>query len=75
MSTSTSYDPRTLVADVAQLLEERGVTVDREHGTVADRSAGAGMLLRGLGVEPLASPEDTLDLDGGTKYNSRLHGD
>ena len=72
---STSYDPRTLMNEVAQLLEERGVTVDRERGTVADRTAGAGMLLRGLGVDPLAAPEDALDLDGGASYNAHVHND
>lgn len=71
----SSYDPRALVTDVAQLLEDRGISVHLEHGTVADRAAGAGMLLRGLGVTPLAAPEDQLDLDGGASYSSRLHGD
>lgn len=75
MSNSTSYNPRKLVAEVADLLEQRGVTVDREHGSAGDLTGGAGMLLRGLGVEPLAAPEDSLDLDGGKRYDARLHGD
>lgn len=70
-----SYDPRRLVSDVAKLLEERGVAVDREQGSGEDRMAGAGRLLRGLGVEPLAAPEDTLDLNGHKSYASRLHED
>lgn len=72
---SASYDPRKLTAEVAQLLENHGVDVNRGAGSSSDRDTGAGMLLRGLGVEPLAAPEDVLDLDGGASYNTRLHGD
>lgn len=72
---STSFDPRRLTTEVARLLEEHGVGVNRDAGASADRIAGAGMLLRGLGVEPLAEPQDVLDLDGGRRYDSRMHSD
>lgn len=70
-----SYDPRRLVTEVADLLSDRGVEIDRSKWCTEDLIAGSGRLLRGLGIEPLASPEDTLDLDGHTDYNSRVHGD
>lgn len=72
---STSYDPRKLIADVTKLLEERGVSVDPARGSADDRFAGAGSLLRGLGVDPLATVEDTLDLDGHRRYNTNVHED
>ena len=72
---SSSYDPRRLVTEVARLLAEHGVEVDRSKGSLEDRIAGSGMLLRGLGVTPAAAPEDTLDLDGHRGYNARIHGD
>ena len=59
-----TYDPYKLVADVRGLLESRGVSTEDVEGMAGDRLAGASMLLRSLGVEPLMAPEDALDLDG-----------
>lgn len=74
----TSYDPRKLLLDVAALIK-RGLTpmslADQSPELARDALTGAHMVLRGLGIQPASAPEDWLDLDGGTRYNSRVHGD
>ena len=70
-----TYDPYKLVDDVQRLLEERGMPTEQQEGMAGERLAGAGMLLRGLGIDPAMAPSDTLDLNGHKNYNSRIHGD
>ena len=70
-----TYDPYRLIEDVRTLLADRGLTPESVEGAAGNRLAGASMLLRGLGMEPLMAPEDALDLDGHRSYNSRVHGD
>lgn len=71
-----SYDPYKLVEEVIALLAERGLEPARVN--IEDPGArvkGASLLLRGLGIDPLMSPEDALDLDGNRAYDKRVHGD
>jgi hypothetical protein len=73
---ATSYDPRKLIADVAALLEDRGLTTGEVPAAMASEvHTAACVLLRGLGIMPGVAPEDALDLDGGARYNRRIHGD
>lgn len=69
------YDPYQLAEDVAALLRERGLFPERRDGHAGERLAGAAMLLRGLGAEPLMSHEAALDLDGHGRYVARVHDD
>jgi hypothetical protein len=69
------YDPYQLIEDVAVLLRQRGLDPVRLDGQAGERLAGAAMLLRGLGAEPLMSQQAALDLDGHTRYVARVHGD
>jgi hypothetical protein len=74
--TERAYDPAKLVADVVALLEDRGLTPAAPEGaTEAEAASAASQLLRALGIMPGVAPEDWLDLDGGARYGSRLHGD
>ncbi|MCL2580978.1 MAG: hypothetical protein FWE35_00805 [Streptosporangiales bacterium] len=55
-----TYDPMKVVDAVKQLLEDAGVSPDLDtegYGT-AGTMAGAGMLLRGLGVFPAVDAAD-----------------
>lgn len=70
------YDPAKLVADVVALLEDRGLTPAVPEGASrTEAESAATQLLRALGITPGVAPEDWLDLDGGARYSSRLHGD
>lgn len=65
-----TYDPGKVVAAVAGLLREAGIEPDLNqegYGRVT-ALAGAGMLLRGLGVFPATDPADAYRriLDDGT---------
>lgn len=73
----TSYDPAKLIHDVVALLEDRGLTpeINMERGVLRETETAAHVLLRGLGITPAAAPEDVLDLDGGARYNARMHED
>lgn len=72
----TSYDPRKLIADVAALLEDRGLTPGAVPAAMASEvHTAACVLLRGMGIQPGSAPENWLDLDGGARYNSRMHHD
>jgi hypothetical protein len=73
----TSYDPRKLIADVAALLEDRGLTpqIDQRPAEARETLTAAHVILRGLGIQPASAPEDWLDVDGGARYNSQVHGD
>lgn len=73
----TGYDPRKLILDVIAMLEDRGLTpqVDNSPAAARETSTAAHVLLRGLGIRPGSAPEDWLDLDGGARYDSRVHGD
>lgn len=71
----TSYDPRKLIADVAALLEDRGLTPTVDPTMASEVHTAACVLLRGLGIQPGSAPEDWLDLDGGARYDSVKHGD
>jgi hypothetical protein len=73
----TSYSPRKLILDVIAMLEDRGLTpqLDTDPDTARETLTSAHALLRGIGVSPAAAPEDVLDLDGGARYSSRMHGD
>jgi hypothetical protein len=75
--TATSYDPAKLVADIIALLEDRGLTPQPDERPEAQRetATAARVLLRGLGIIPGIAAEDALDLDGGARYSSRMHGD
>ncbi|GAA3352129.1 hypothetical protein [Saccharopolyspora gregorii] len=70
-----TYPAAKLVNDVAQLLQERGVTPQPADDREAERIQAARKLLSSLGVTPTLSPEQSLDLDGHTSYNARVHGD
>jgi hypothetical protein len=71
-----AYDPAKLVADVVALLEDRGLTLTASEGANREEAkSAASQLLRSLGITPGVAPEDWLDLDGGARYSSRLHGD
>jgi hypothetical protein len=72
-----AYDPYKLVLDVVALLEDRGLApISPEGGsTRVEAETAASQLLRAIGIMPGMAPEDALDLDGGARYNSRLHGD
>jgi hypothetical protein len=74
---STSYDPTKLIHDVVALLEDRGLTpqINMEREVLRETETAAHVLLRGLGIMPGIAPEDALDLDGGARYNSKIHGD
>ena len=71
-----AYDPRKLIRDVIALLEDRGLLpVMPEGRDRLDAETAASQLLRGVGIMPAGAPEDSLDLDGGARLSSRLHGD
>jgi hypothetical protein len=71
-----TYDPYELVDDVIDLLRERGLSPERvDVETPAARITGASLLLRGLGIQPARALQDVTDLDGGARYNARMHGD
>ncbi len=72
-----SYDPVKLIRDVVALLEDRGLTPQLDERPAARREteAAACSLLRGVGINPGIAVEDALDLDGGARYNTRMHGD
>jgi hypothetical protein len=70
-----SYDPYRLIDDVQGLLIQRGFQPERLEGHAGDRVAGASQLLRGLGLEPLMQQGDSFDLDGNTRYSTRVHSD
>lgn len=71
-----AYDPRKLIRDVIALLEDRGLAPSAPEGRDrVDAETAASQLLRGIGITPAAAPEDWLDLDGGARLSSRLHGD
>lgn len=69
------YPAAKLVDEVAQLLQERGVTPRPSEDREAERVRAARKLLSSLGVTPTLSPEGSLDLDGHASYNARMHGD
>lgn len=70
-----NYPAAKLVDDVAQLLQEQGVTPRPSADHDAQRVQAARNLLSILGVTPTLSPESSLDLDGHASYNARIHGD
>jgi hypothetical protein len=71
-----AYDPGKLVQDVIALLESRGVQPAAIEGRVrVDAETAASQLLLAIGITPAAAPEDWLDLDGGARYDARMHGD
>lgn len=71
-----SYDPGKLLADVIALLEDRGVSPVAPEGRArVEAETIASQLLRSLSLMPAMAPEDALDLDGGVRYDSRLHND
>jgi hypothetical protein len=74
---ATEYDPGKLVRDVVALLEDRGLTpiLDKRPDAARETHTAACILLRGLGIQPGKAPEDWLDLDGGARYDGRMHGD
>jgi hypothetical protein len=47
-----SYDPHRLVEEVRELLEARGLTPHLVDGGKGQAIAGAGQLLRALGITP-----------------------
>jgi len=75
MTENETYDPYRLISEVVAMLTLSGLKPERLEGHAGDRLAGAGPLLRGLGIEPMMRPEDALDLDGHRAYNRRIHGD
>ena len=71
-----AYDPRQLIADVVALLEDRGLRPILPEGrSRVEAETAASQLLRTLGFTAAAAPEDWIDLDGGARYNTRMHGD
>jgi hypothetical protein len=71
-----AYDPRKLIADVIAVLEDRGLAPITPAGRERiEAETAASQLLRTLGFMPAAAPEDWIDLDGGARYDSRMHGD
>jgi hypothetical protein len=76
MGREQSYDPHRLIEDVAELLEARGlIPVRTEIETPGARLLGAGLLLRGLGVQPRLSSERAFDPFSSRNYDSRMHED
>lgn len=73
----TAYDPAKLIYDVVALLEDRGLIaqIDERPEVQKETQTAAHVLLRGLGITPATAVEDALDLDGGARYSSRVHGD
>ena len=73
----TTYDPRKLLQDIAAMLEDRGLTVrvDESPEAASTTTTALYTVLRGLGLQAGSAPEDWLDLDGGARYNARVHGD
>jgi hypothetical protein len=60
MTVKHTYDPAKIVAAVEQVLRDAGVDPDMNtegYGHIG-AIAGAGMLLRGLGVSPAVDPVD-----------------
>lgn len=55
-----SYDPHILVSDVIGLLRERGLNPDTSPGHLGPALAGAGMLLRALGILPAIDAVEAL---------------
>jgi hypothetical protein len=70
-----TYDPYRLIDDVEGLLIQRGYSPERLEGHAGDRVSGASQLLRGLGLEPLMTQGDGLDLDGNARYFTQVHRD
>jgi len=70
-----SYDPYRLISEVVAMLTLSGLKPERLEGRAGDRLAGAGQLLRGLGIEPRITQEAALSRDGHRAYNRRIHGD
>ncbi|MGW5684619.1 hypothetical protein [Nonomuraea sp. NPDC003754] len=54
------YDPSHLVLEVQVLLRERGLDLEAAPGDSGMAAAGAGMLLRALGVTPAVDGVDAL---------------
>lgn len=55
------YDPYQLIREVGFLLNQHGLEVDVKEGKLGEAAAGAGMLLRALGVTPAMDIVDTFD--------------
>lgn len=59
-----SYDPYKLINEVTDILRASGVDAKTLPGHSGDALAGAGQLLRALGVEALMDPVDSFDRAG-----------
>lgn len=72
-----TYDPYKLIRDVLAMLEDRGLSpeLDVRPEVAIETERAARALLRGLGIREGIAVQDKLDLDGGARHNSRLHGD
>lgn len=58
---SNIYDPNQLIKDVAELLRARGVDAELPPGYLGEALAGAGTLLRVLGVTPALNTIDAFE--------------
>lgn len=56
-----SYDPYRLIDEVVDLLRASGIDAKTLHGRGGEALAGAGQLLRALGVEALMDPVDSFN--------------
>jgi hypothetical protein len=56
--TRQSYDPYQLIDAVTELLRRNGLSPEIAKGNAGMALAGAGQLLRALGVAPLMNPID-----------------
>jgi len=71
-----AYDPSKLVADIIVLLEDRGLTPIAPEGRARiEAETAASQLLRTLGFTPAVAAGDWIDLDGGARHDTRMHGD
>ncbi len=73
----TTYDPYKLIRDVLALLEDQGLRpeIDVRPEVAIETEKAARALLHGLGIQDGIAVQDKLDLDGGARYDSRMHGD
>lgn len=70
MTTRQIYDPHTLVRQVIELLRAHGLDPDLSPGYLGEATAGAGRLLRSVGITP------GLDsLEAMIRSSERVHGE
>jgi hypothetical protein len=70
-----TYLRADFIVAVEELLMKQGLKPQVSNEGFADRTVGAAKLLSGFGITPLLLPVEKLDLDGGRRYNTRMHGD